>query len=248
MHSDSKEYKLLKATYDLTWDQVGSQAYDFLTRWEAHISELHAYMTEPWTLAHQYKTLKCVLPGDRNALFNSIFVLYETLIDEHTTSSVTNVLCKCYKLAADSAPAHISNTTANVDLSALRATTLINCWDRVPELAFITDLKPAPPYVPPGLIPFVFNSGTSCVMVNLEQYGKGWCDANDSITITTADGGKLPVLKIGGTISLLSLSPMTKQWEQMTYNNCLLVPGLVTNLIGTKTVMQAKGKVTFEDK
>ena len=84
-------------------------------------------------------------------------------------------------------------------------------------------------------------------MVNLEQHGKGWHDANDSVTITTVDGGKLPVPKIGGTVSLLSLSPTTKQWERMMYDDCLLVPGLVTNLIGTKTVMQAKGKVTFED-
>ncbi|SAM83162.1 uncharacterized protein UBRO_20741 [Ustilago bromivora] len=52
IHSDSKEYKLLKAMYALKWDQVGSQAYNFLTRWETHISELHAYMTKPWTLAH----------------------------------------------------------------------------------------------------------------------------------------------------------------------------------------------------
>ncbi|SAM83169.1 uncharacterized protein UBRO_20745 [Ustilago bromivora] len=34
----------------------------------------------------------------------------------------------------------------------------------------------------------------------------------------------------------------------MTYDDCLLVPGLVTNLIGTKTVTQVKGKVTFKDK
>ncbi|KAJ1026655.1 hypothetical protein NDA13_004028 [Ustilago tritici] len=45
----------------------------------------------------------------------------------------------------------------------------------------------------------------------------------------------------------LSLSPTTKRWERMTYDDCLLVPGLVTNLIGTKTVTQVKGKVTFED-
>ncbi|SAM83160.1 uncharacterized protein UBRO_20740 [Ustilago bromivora] len=33
----------------------------------------------------------------------------------------------------------------------------------------------------------------------------------------------------------------------MTYDDCLLVPGLVTNLIGTKTVTQARGKLTFKD-
>ncbi|SAM63139.1 uncharacterized protein UBRO_21038 [Ustilago bromivora] len=252
IHSDSKEYELLKATYALKWDQVGSRAYNFLTRWETHVSELHAHMTEPWTLFHRYKMLKHVLPD----------------------SSVTNVLCKCYKLAAGNASVHISNTINNIDVSTLRAATLINCWecgdnghlanscpneiaydkwkkdrvkDRVPELAFFTNLKPAPPYVPPGLIPFVFDSSTSCVMVNSEQHGKGWCDANDSVTITTADSGKLPVPKIGGTISLLSLSPTTKQWEWMTYDDCLLVPGLVTNLIRTKMVTQAKGKVIFED-
>ncbi|SYW81894.1 uncharacterized protein UHO2_00398 [Ustilago hordei] len=36
-------------------------------------------------------------------------------------------------------------------------------------------------------------------------------------------------------------------WEQMTYWNCLLVPDLMTNLIGTKLVMQAQGMVTFEN-
>ncbi|CCF51908.1 conserved uncharacterized protein (N-terminal fragment), partial [Ustilago hordei] len=33
----------------------------------------------------------------------------------------------------------------------------------------------------------------------------------------------------------------------MTYQNCLLVPNLVMNLIGTKSVMHAQGKVTFEN-
>ena len=79
VHSNTKEYKLLKATYALKWNQVGSHTYDFLMKWEAHVSGLHAYLTEPWTSAHRYKTLKRALPSDKNALFNSIFVLYETL-------------------------------------------------------------------------------------------------------------------------------------------------------------------------
>ncbi|SPC63299.1 uncharacterized protein UHOD_12390 [Ustilago sp. UG-2017b] len=261
VHLDSKEYELLKAMYALKWDQVGSRAYDFLTKWESNVSKLHAYLIEPWTPMHRYKTLKCALPGDKNALFNSIFILNKTLNKEHTKSSVANVLCKCYKLAADSAPVCVANNINNSDLSALHAATLINCWacgdDGHPANCCPNEstynkwkkdrVKPPPPYVPPGLVPFVFDSGTSCVMVNSEQHGKGWCDADDSVTITTTDGSKLPVPKIGGTVSLLSLSPTTKQWEQMTYDNCLLVPGLVTNLIGTKTVTQAKGKVTFED-
>ncbi|KAJ1599652.1 hypothetical protein NDA14_007575 [Ustilago hordei] len=119
IHSDSKEYELLKAMYALKWDQVGSWAYNFLTRWEVHVSELHAYLTKPWTLTQQYKTLKQALPGDRNRLFNLIFVLYETLIEEHTTSSVANVLCKCYRLAANSAPVCLSNTANNIDLNVL---------------------------------------------------------------------------------------------------------------------------------
>ncbi|SAM84246.1 uncharacterized protein UBRO_20820 [Ustilago bromivora] len=123
IHSDSKEYELLKATYTLRWDQVGSQAYDFFTKWETHVFELHAYMTKPWTLAHRYKALKHALPSNKNALFNSIFVLYKTLIEEHTTSSVANILHKCYKLAADSAPVCFTNTIDNVDLSALRTAT-----------------------------------------------------------------------------------------------------------------------------
>ncbi|SAM85676.1 uncharacterized protein UBRO_20383 [Ustilago bromivora] len=75
VHSNSKEYKLLKAMYTLRWDQVGGHAYDFLTMWETLVSELHTYINKPWTPAHQYKTLKCALPSDRNTLFNSNFVL-----------------------------------------------------------------------------------------------------------------------------------------------------------------------------
>ncbi|KAJ1027950.1 hypothetical protein NDA13_003402 [Ustilago tritici] len=37
------------------------------------------------------------------------------------------------------------------------------------------------------------------------------------------------------------------QWEQMTYQDCLLVPDLVTNLIGTKLVTRTQGKVTFKN-
>ncbi|SAM86432.1 uncharacterized protein UBRO_20977 [Ustilago bromivora] len=105
-------------------------------------------------------------------------------------------------------------------------------------LAFFTELKPAPPHTPPRLIPFVFDSGTSCVMVNSAHHRRGWRDA---------DGGKLPIPKVGGTISLLSFNPIMRHCEQMVYNECILVPGLVTNLIGTRTVTQAKGKVTFKD-
>ncbi|SAM85011.1 uncharacterized protein UBRO_20864 [Ustilago bromivora] len=53
---------------------------------------------------------------------------------------------------------------------------------------------------------------------------------------------------MGGTVSLLSFSPKMHQLEQMTYQDCLLVPNLVTNLIGTKSVARAQGKVTFENK
>ena len=38
VHSTIKEYELLAATYDLRWDQAGSHAYDFLVKWEAHVS------------------------------------------------------------------------------------------------------------------------------------------------------------------------------------------------------------------
>lgn len=47
VHSAAKEYKLLTPTYALQWDQVGSDACDFLTKWEAHVSELHTYMQDP---------------------------------------------------------------------------------------------------------------------------------------------------------------------------------------------------------
>ncbi|SPC62885.1 uncharacterized protein UHOD_20312 [Ustilago sp. UG-2017b] len=69
-----------------------------------------------------------------------------------------------------------------------------------------------------------------------------------AVSITTADSGLLPATKMGGTVSLLSFSSKMRQWEWMIYKNCLLVPDLVTNLIGIKSVTHAQSKVTFEDK
>lgn len=108
-------------------------------------------------------------------------------------------------------------------------------WTERHRRALFTDLESAPSCITPRVIPFVFDSGASCVMVNSAQHGKGWCVANNSVSITTTNGGKLPVPKVGGIVSLLSFSLTMKHWEQMVYNNCLLVPDLVTNLIGTKT-------------
>ncbi|SAM84361.1 uncharacterized protein UBRO_20831 [Ustilago bromivora] len=67
VHSTAKEYKLLTSMYALCWDQVGSHAYNFITKWEAHVLELHMYLQDPWTPDHCYKTLKHALPSDRNA-------------------------------------------------------------------------------------------------------------------------------------------------------------------------------------
>ncbi|SPC66775.1 uncharacterized protein UHOD_11426 [Ustilago sp. UG-2017b] len=129
VHSTAKEYEHLTATYDLRWDQAGSNAYDFLTKWEAHVSELHAYLKVPWMLDHRYRTLKRALPSDRNALFNSVFILHERLHGkEQTAESVSNILRECYELAAESAPVHLSPTSEALELIALRAATLINCW------------------------------------------------------------------------------------------------------------------------
>ncbi|SOV04339.1 uncharacterized protein UDID_17065 [Ustilago sp. UG-2017a] len=93
----------------------------------------------------------------------------------------------------------------------------------------------------------MFDSGASCVMVNSPKYGKDWQDMENSVSITTADSGNLPATKMGGTVSLLSFSPKKHQWECMTYRDCLLVPSLVTNLIGTKSVTHAQGRVIFEE-
>ncbi|KAJ1582444.1 hypothetical protein NDA11_003595 [Ustilago hordei] len=109
------------------------------------------------------------------------------------------------------------------------------------------ELRLAPIELPPWFVPFVFDSGASCVMVNSSHHEKGWRDMDNSISITTADGGKLDTTKMGGTVSLLSFSPKTRQWEQMTYLNCLLIPSLVTNLIRMKSVMQNHSRVIFED-
>lgn len=129
VHSIAKEYELLAITYALRWDQVGHHAYDFLTKWEAHISELHAYLQQPWTPIHQYKTLKRALPLDMNALFNSVFILHEQLHGkEQTIKSIANILQQCYELAAESAPVRLSSTSETPELTTLRAATLINCW------------------------------------------------------------------------------------------------------------------------
>ena len=41
-------------------------------------------------------------------------------------------------------------------------------------LAFFTEVKPAPINLPPQFLPFIFDSGVSCTMVNSLWYGKGW--------------------------------------------------------------------------
>ncbi|SYW81846.1 uncharacterized protein UHO2_00351 [Ustilago hordei] len=228
VHSTAKEYKLLTMTYALHWDQVGKHAYNFLTKWEAHILELHAYLQDPWMPDHCYRTLKCTLPLDRNALFNSVFILHEQLNGkEQTAKSVTNMLHQCYELAAKSAPVDILTASGETELVALELSHTANhcpddiahgqwkhdkiktppkghanmCMDMAPALAFFTDIELAPIDLLPHFVPFVFDSGASCVMVNSLRYGK----------------------------------------------DCLLVPGLVTNLIGMKLVTHAQGKVTFED-
>lgn len=129
VHSTAREYELLTTTYTLCWDQIGSHAYDFLTKWEAHISELHAYLQDPWTPDHCYRMLKRALPSDRNTLFNSVFILHEQLNGkDQTAASVADVLRQCYELAAESAPVHAHPTSEETELVALRAATLINCW------------------------------------------------------------------------------------------------------------------------
>ncbi|UTT91014.1 hypothetical protein NDA17_001991 [Ustilago hordei] len=213
-HSTVKEYELSAVTLDLHWDQVGSHAYDFLVKWEAHVSELHEYLQDPWKLDYCYRTLKRALPSDRNALFNSVFILHEKIHGrEQTIKSISDVLCQCYKLAAEITPTSHCHVTEESELTALQATTLINCWDAVPVLAFFTEVEPAPINLPPQLVPFVFDSGASCVMVNCTYYGKGWQDME----------------------------------QRMMYQNCLLMPNLVTNLIGTKSITHAQGKVIFEN-
>ncbi|SPC63948.1 uncharacterized protein UHOD_11381 [Ustilago sp. UG-2017b] len=213
---------------------------------------------------YRYRTLKRALPSDQNALFNSVFILHEKVHGrEQTVESVSDVLCQCYELAAESTPANRHHMTEESELIALRATTLINCWV-CSELGHAANCCPnntaharwkegkvkvklAPINLPPRLVPFVFDSGMSCVMVNSTHYGKGWRDMEQAVSITTADGRQLSATKMGGTVSLLSFSPKMWRWEQMMYQNCLLDPNLVTNLIGTKSVTHAQGKVTFKN-
>ncbi|KAJ1602251.1 hypothetical protein NDA14_003398 [Ustilago hordei] len=128
-YSATKEYELHGITYGLHWDEIGSHAYDFLTKWEAHISELHMYLQEPWTPNDHYRTLKHALPSDKNALFNSVFILHEKLNGkDQTAKSIADILSQCYELAAKSVPVHLSPMAEVSELTALQAATLINCW------------------------------------------------------------------------------------------------------------------------
>ncbi|SAM64009.1 uncharacterized protein UBRO_20432 [Ustilago bromivora] len=69
------------------------------------------------------------LSSDRNALFNSVFILHERLHGkEQTAESITDILHQCYELAAESAPVLLPPRSEASELTALRAATLINCW------------------------------------------------------------------------------------------------------------------------
>ncbi|SPC61128.1 uncharacterized protein UHOD_11244 [Ustilago sp. UG-2017b] len=128
-HSTIKEYELLAVILDLHWDQVGTHAYDFLVKWEAHVSELHTYLQDPWKPDYRYRTLKRALPLDQNALFNSVFILHKKVHGrEQTAESVSNVLCQCYELAAENTPTSHHHMAEEFELIVLRAATLINCW------------------------------------------------------------------------------------------------------------------------
>ncbi|CCF50722.1 hypothetical protein NDA11_002513 [Ustilago hordei] len=119
-HSTIKGHELLAVTHDLHWDQVGSHAYDFLIKWEAHVLELHTYLQDPWKLDYCYRTLKRALPLDWNALFNSVFILHKKVHGrEQTVKSVSNVLHQCYELAAENTPASHHHVAEESELIAL---------------------------------------------------------------------------------------------------------------------------------
>ncbi|KAJ1039198.1 hypothetical protein NDA14_002826 [Ustilago hordei] len=128
-HSSTKEYELQAVILDLHWDQVGTHAYDFLIKWEAHVSELHMYLQDPWKPDYCYRTLKQALPSDQNALFNSVFILHKKVHGkEQTAESISDVLCQCYELAAENIPTSCHHMAEESELITLQATTLINCW------------------------------------------------------------------------------------------------------------------------
>lgn len=119
-HSATKEYELLATAYAICWDQVSSNTYNFLIKWEAHVSKLHAYLHEPWMLDHQYRMLKRALPSDKNALFNSVFILDEQLYGkDELAESIAHVLCQCYELSADSTMVSMQHMTEELELIAL---------------------------------------------------------------------------------------------------------------------------------
>ncbi|SAM83262.1 uncharacterized protein UBRO_21006 [Ustilago bromivora] len=159
--------------YALHWDQVRSHVYGFLTKWEAHVLELHTHLQDPWMPDHRYKTLKHALPSDRNALFNSVFILHKQLHGkEQMAQSVADVLCQCYELVAESAPINLHHTTKESEPIALRAATLINCWaccelghtaNRCPNYVAHTQWKEGKVKVPPK------SHTNTCIVLPLEN-------------------------------------------------------------------------------
>ncbi|SOV03430.1 uncharacterized protein UDID_18669 [Ustilago sp. UG-2017a] len=119
---------------------------------------------------------------------------------------------------------YIAQTTSWQRAYGQESATLINCWacgelghtaNRCPNNATHAQWKEGKVKVPPKsqvkpalidllprFVPFVFDSGASCVMVNSSQYRKGWQDMDNAVSITTANGGLLPATKMGGTVSL----------------------------------------------
>lgn len=85
-------------------------------------------------------------------------------------------------------------------------------------------------------------------MLQDEGIGTDWKDVQKGGRyVKTADGGKLEVTKEGGVAKLLNFNPKTRNWELAIYKDCILVPGLIANLIGTRGITRSGGKATFQD-
>lgn len=94
----------------------------------------------------------------------------------------------------------------------------------------------------------VLDSGSSQVMLQEEGIATDWKEMEgEKRYVQTAGGGKLEVTKEGGVAKLLNFNPKTRNWELAIYKNCILVPGLIANLIGTRGITRNGGKATFED-
>ncbi len=92
----------------------------------------------------------------------------------------------------------------------------------------------------------VFDSGATEHLVNDERLAEGWTIPERPIWVGTAGGGTLAVAKVGGTARWRCLQASTGKWEHLLLKGVMLVPDLITNLVGMRSLTMGDGAATFE--